>query len=58
MLEEGGSVGKGLTVKWDGAPAIFVGTDPADGKFFVGTKGVFIQTGKLVKTPRLRSLWL
>ena len=30
--------------------AIFVGTDPTDGKFFVGTKGVFIQTGKLVKT--------
>ena len=52
MLEEGGSVGKGLTVKWDGAPAIFVGTDPADGKFFVGTKGVFSQTGKLVKTPQ------
>ena len=51
-LEEGGSVGKGLTVKWDGAPAIFVGTDPADGKFFVGTKGVFSQTGKLVKTPQ------
>ena len=24
MLEEGGSVGKGLTVKWDGAPAIFL----------------------------------
>ena len=52
MLEEGGSVGKGLTVKWDGAPAIFVGTDPADGKFFVGTKGVFSQTGKLVKTSQ------
>jgi len=50
MLEEGGSVGKGLTVKWDGAPAIFTGTDPADGKFFVGTKGVFSQTGKLVKS--------
>ena len=50
MLEEGGSVGKGLTVKWDGAPAIFCGTDPADGKFFVGTKGVFSQTGKLIKS--------
>ena len=49
MLEEGGSVGKGLTVKWDGAPAIFCGVDPADGKFFVGTKGVFSLTGKLVK---------
>ena len=25
-----------LHVKWDGAPAVFAGTDPADGKFFVG----------------------
>ena len=24
--------------KRDGAPAVFVGTDPVDGKFFVGTK--------------------
>ena len=23
-----------ITTKWDGAPAIFAGTDPADGKFF------------------------
>ena len=30
-----------LHVKWDGAPAVFAGTDPEDGKFFVGTKGVF-----------------
>ena len=30
-----------MTVKWDGAPAIFAGIDPADGKFFVGTKSVF-----------------
>jgi hypothetical protein len=30
-----------VTVKWDGAPAIICGTDPADGKFFVGTKSVF-----------------
>ena len=50
MLEEGGTVNSSVTVKWDGAPAIFVGTDPADGKFFVGTKGVFSKTGKLVKS--------
>jgi len=49
MLENGGDSGN-ITVKWDGAPAIFVGTDPADGKFFVGTKGVFSKTGKLVKS--------
>ena len=24
-----------MTVKWDGAPAIFAGIDPSDGKFFV-----------------------
>ena len=25
-----------MTVKWDGAPAIFAGIDPEDGKVFVG----------------------
>lgn len=47
------NLGKGttkLTVKWDGAPAIFCGTDPADGKFFVGTKSVFAKTPKVYKT--------
>jgi Family of unknown function (DUF6267) len=29
------------TVKWDGAPAIVFGTNPENGKFFVGTKSVF-----------------
>jgi hypothetical protein len=29
------------TVKWDGAPAIIFGTNPENGKFFVGTKSVF-----------------
>jgi len=41
-----------ISVKWDGAPAIFAGTDPEDGKFFVGTKGVFNVTPKLVKTTK------
>jgi len=36
-----------VTVKWDGAPAIFCGTDPSTGKFFVGTKSVFNVTPKL-----------
>ena len=36
MLENGGDSGS-ITVKWDGAPAIFAGIDPSDGKFFVGT---------------------
>ena len=30
-----------MTVKWDGAPAIFAGKDPEDGKFFVAKKSVF-----------------
>ncbi len=30
-----------LSVKWDGAPAVVFGTDPRNGKFFVGTKSVF-----------------
>ena len=36
-----------LTTKWDGAPAIFAGINPANGKFFVGTKGVFAKNAKL-----------
>lgn len=38
-----------ITTKWDGAPAIFAGTDPGDGKFFVGTKAVFGKLPKLNK---------
>ena len=30
-----------VTVKWDGAPAIFCGINPENKKFFVGTKSVF-----------------
>jgi hypothetical protein len=30
-----------MTVKWDGAPAIFAGIDPSDKKFFVAKKGLF-----------------
>ena len=33
-----------VTTKWDGAPAVVCGTDPADGRFFVGTKSVFAKT--------------
>lgn len=38
------------TVKWDGAPAIFVGKDPSDGKFFVAKKGIFNKNPKVYKT--------
>ena len=39
-----------MTVKWDGAPAIFAGKDPEDGKFFVAKKSVFNVSPKLYKT--------
>lgn len=38
------------TVKWDGAPAVFAGIDPRDGKFFVAKKGVFNKDPKVYKT--------
>jgi len=36
-----------VTTKWDGAPAVFCGINPENGKFFVGTKGVFNANPKL-----------
>ncbi|NDG32068.1 hypothetical protein EB118_18580 [bacterium] len=39
-----------ITVKWDGAPAIFAGQDPSDGQFFVAKKGIFNKNPKLYKT--------
>jgi hypothetical protein len=38
-----------LSTKWDGAPAIFAGTDPSDGKFFVAKKSVFNKDPILYK---------
>ena len=39
-----------VSVKWDGAPAIFAGSDPRDGKFFVAKKGIFNKSPKVYKT--------
>ena len=39
-----------VTIKWDGAPAVFAGTDPSDGKFFVAKKGIFNKNPKVYKT--------
>ena len=50
MLSGNTSAPVSLTTKWDGAPAIFAGIDPSDGKFFVAKKGVFNKTPKLYKT--------
>ena len=53
MLAEGTGTTTKLTVKWDGSPAIICGIDPADGKFFVGTKSVFAKAEpKVCKTTR------
>jgi len=39
-----------ISVKWDGAPAIFAGIDPRDGEFFVAKKGIFNKNPKVYKT--------
>ena len=36
-----------VSVKWDGAPAVFCGVNPENGKFFVGSKSVFNVTPKI-----------
>ena len=35
------------SVKWDGAPALFAGINPDNGKFFVGTKSIFNKVPKI-----------
>ena len=39
-----------VSVKWDGAPAVFAGRDPSDGRFFVAKKGIFNKNPKVYKT--------
>ena len=51
MLAGHSKRGVSRTVKWDGAPAVFAGIDPNDGKFFVAKKGVFNKNPKVYKTP-------
>ena len=36
-----------VSVKWDGAPAVFCGVNPENGKFFVGSKSIFNVTPKI-----------
>lgn len=38
-----------VTVKWDGAPAVFAGEDPETGEFFVAKKGIFNANPKIYK---------
>ena len=43
-----------VTTKWDGAPAVFAGINPENGKFFVATKGIFNVDAKLNYTEEDR----
>lgn len=46
----GGKHAGNVSVKWDGAPAVFCGTDPRDGRFFVAKKGIFNKSPKVYKS--------
>ena len=50
MLSGNTATGVDVTVKWDGAPAVFAGEDPSDGKFFVAKKGIFNANPKVYKS--------
>ena len=50
MLAGNASKSADVTVKWDGAPAVFCGIDPEDGKFFVAKKGIFNKNPKVYKS--------
>ncbi len=41
-----------VSVKWDGAPAVVCGTNPDNGRFFVGTKSVFAKNAKINYTKK------
>jgi|TARA_B100001094_G_scaffold14431_2_gene12523 hypothetical protein len=50
MLAGSSTSSVNISVKWDGAPAIFCGTDPSDSKFFVAKKGIFNKNPKVYKS--------
>ena len=47
QMLQGGKGGSNVSVKWDGAPAIFCGINPENDRFFVGTKSIFNATPKI-----------
>lgn len=47
MLNNNSTQSYNVSTKWDGAPAIICGINPANGRFFLGTKGVFAKNAKL-----------
>jgi hypothetical protein len=50
MLSGNAKAAVDITVKWDGAPAVFAGEDPSDGQFFVAKKGIFNANPKIYKS--------
>ena len=52
MLAGNASSSVDVTVKWDGAPAIFAGINPENDQFFVGTKGIFAKNAKINYTVK------
>jgi len=50
MLAGNAKTAVDITVKWDGAPAVFAGEDPTDGEFFVAKKGIFNANPKIYKS--------
>ena len=51
-LKGSSSEAMSVSVKWDGAPAVVCGTNPDNGKFFVGTKSVFAKGAKINYTKK------
>ena len=47
MLAGNADASVNVTVKWDGAPAVFAGYNPENDRFFGGTKGVFAKNAKI-----------
>ena len=47
VLRGDGNTKVSTSVKWDGAPAIFAGINPENGRFFVGTKSIFNKVPKI-----------
>ena len=52
MLSGSGTGRTVVTVKWDGAPAVFAGINPENGEFFVATKSLFNKTPKINYTNK------
>ena len=52
MMKGNSNSSVNMTVKWDGAPAIFCGKHPEDGRFFVAKKSLFNKEPKFYTTEQ------